>query len=68
LSTLDDSNAFWIIPIGTQLSDKDEVLHMEQQSVREILLEDFSFRKVSYERPPLEFADGIQSLPIGISA
>jgi hypothetical protein len=38
---------------------------MEQQSIREILFEYFSFRKVTYERPPLEFANGIQSLPIG---
>jgi hypothetical protein len=37
---------------------------MEQQAIREILFEYFSFRKVPYEHPPLEFADGIQSLPI----
>jgi hypothetical protein len=59
---------FWIILVRTQLLDKDEVLHMEQQSVREILFKYFSFRKVPYERSPLEFADGVQSLPIRFSA
>jgi hypothetical protein len=55
---------FWIISVGTQLSDQDEVHHMEQQSIREILFEYFSFHKVHYECPPLEFANGIRSLPI----
>jgi hypothetical protein len=36
---------------------------MEQQSIREILFEYVSFCKVQYECPPLEFANGIQSLP-----
>jgi hypothetical protein len=57
-----------MISVGTQLLDKDEVLHMEQQSIREVLFEYLSFREVPYERPPLEFADGIQSLPIRFSA
>jgi hypothetical protein len=46
----DVSDTFWIIFVGTQLSDKDEVLHMEQQSIREVLFEYFSFREVPYER------------------
>jgi hypothetical protein len=30
--------AFWIVSVGTKLSDKDEVPHMEQQPIQEILL------------------------------
>jgi hypothetical protein len=45
----DVSDAFWMISVGTQLSDKDEVLHMEQQSIREVLFEYFSSREVPYE-------------------
>jgi hypothetical protein len=40
---------FWIILVRTQLSDKDEVLHMEQKSMWEVLFEYFSFREVPYE-------------------
>jgi hypothetical protein len=29
----DVSDAFWMISVGTQLSDKDEVLHMGQKSM-----------------------------------
>jgi hypothetical protein len=45
-------------------TDKDDVMPRERQVVREILFEYFRFRKVPYECLPLEFADGIQSLPI----
>jgi hypothetical protein len=60
----DVSDAFWMISVGTQLSDKDEVLHMEQQSIREVLFEYLSFREVPYKGPALEFANRIQSLPL----
>jgi hypothetical protein len=60
----DVSDASWMISVGTQLSDKDEVLHMGQQSIREVLFEYFSFRGVPYKGPALEFANRIRSLPI----
>jgi hypothetical protein len=50
-----------MVSVGTQLSDKDVVLHMEHWEFYSRIL---AFVRYPYERPPLEFANGIQSLLI----